>query len=179
MWACNTMRSPARKSRANDVFSYGNTARTQAFFKGPMILRLWDTHPFKNKYRGFKVEKFHILILEFFQTFGSRKGFHLSTRHTHLHIVWHPWIHRTRSAPEQGRILGSWRIFKHSQLCWMSCCFTFYRLVKDDLLYMMVSMKIGENRYMMWVNHSDVYLGGGFKYFFFRPYMGNWLIHFD
>lgn len=79
---------------------------TQAFFKGPMILRLSDTHPFQNKYRDFKVEKFHILILEFFQTFGCRKGFHLSTRHTHLHIVRHPWIHRTRSAPEQGGIWG-------------------------------------------------------------------------
>ena len=31
MWACNTMSSPARKSRANDVLSYGNTARNTGF----------------------------------------------------------------------------------------------------------------------------------------------------
>ena len=79
------------------IFSRKHKPRNTGIFKGPEILKL-KTHT-----SGY---------LKFFQSFGSHR-FHLSSRHTHLHFVRHPWIHRTRSAPEQGGILGRGSL-KHS-----------------------------------------------------------------
>ncbi len=97
---------------ANDVFSPGNTnPETQASLKAPWF---WDfeTPISKKKNEILKLKTHTSGYLNFCKPLDL-VGFQLSSRHTHLHFVRHPWIHRTRSAPEQGGILGRGSL-KHS-----------------------------------------------------------------